>query len=127
MDYLTLSGWLVAMISLGIAIWQCVSKAFVNKELDAMRSHLRSIEHHLGALHASIVATHEGEDVVKSDAGRRLLVGLAFQLVGLIRHVKEAAGDCLISPSNSTVSNPEATPIPQAPKHDPSAPLASPA
>jgi len=103
------------------------SKSFVNKELDAMRSHLRSIEHHLGALHASIVAAHEGEDVVKSDAGRRLLVGLAFQLVGLIRHVKEAAGDRPKSAPNPAVPNPEATLIRQAPKHDPSAPLASPA
>lgn len=70
-----------------------IKRKFVDKDRDAMRSHLRSIRTHLDAIQANIAETHKAEDVVKTDAGKRFLSSIAYDIAALRLQASEALGE----------------------------------
>lgn len=82
-DFWTVSGWIVAVGSAGLALWSWVSRRFVEKEMDSFKSHLKAIVVSLESLRTNIAESHTKEDIAKTAAGRRLLSSLADQTVGI--------------------------------------------
>lgn len=91
-DWWTLSGWLVGVVSLGLAMIAWIRQLFGDKDRDLLKSHLRSIAMSLDSLRANIAESHGMDDVVKSEVGKRWLSSLAHHTVSIRNEALEALG-----------------------------------
>lgn len=74
-------------------MFEWIRKLFSEKDKDALRSHLRSINEHLNAIKASILETRDGDSVVKTDAGKKFLTDLDLRLYAVKKQIEEALAD----------------------------------